>query len=42
MELDVNALDMLPAPEESRLMACTVTCGRSCYGATGTCGITQI
>ncbi|MEV7908568.1 ALQxL family class IV lanthipeptide [Streptomyces anulatus] len=31
MELDITALDMLPAQEESQLYPCQVTCGgKSC------------
>ncbi|WP_344982443.1 ALQxL family class IV lanthipeptide [Streptosporangium fragile] len=33
MELDITALDMLPAAEESKLKDCNVTCGLH----TGTC-----
>ncbi|WP_424530269.1 ALQxL family class IV lanthipeptide [Sphaerisporangium viridialbum] len=41
MELDVNALDMLPASEEPQLYPCQVTCppGGTCGGRT--CFITQ-
>ncbi|GAA4213775.1 ALQxL family class IV lanthipeptide [Microbispora amethystogenes] len=36
MELDVKALDMLPASEESELYPCQITCagGRTCGGWT--------
>ncbi|WP_424530270.1 ALQxL family class IV lanthipeptide [Sphaerisporangium viridialbum] len=41
MELDVNTLDMLPAPEEARLMYCTLTCAVTCRVG-NTCTITQV
>ncbi|GAA4213771.1 ALQxL family class IV lanthipeptide [Microbispora amethystogenes] len=33
MELDINALDMLPVPEESELYPCQFTCTRWTCGA---------
>ncbi|MFI6291305.1 ALQxL family class IV lanthipeptide [Nonomuraea sp. NPDC050790] len=39
MELDVTALDMIPAVEEERLYPCSITCeGITCKGRT--CRIT--
>ncbi|WP_200926737.1 ALQxL family class IV lanthipeptide [Sphaerimonospora mesophila] len=39
MELDLNALDMLPATEESQLQICSETCMISCK-RWATCGNT--
>ncbi|MFF4412970.1 ALQxL family class IV lanthipeptide [Streptosporangium sp. NPDC001559] len=39
MELDITALDLLPA-EESPLYVCTVTCARTCRLG-GTCQVTS-
>ncbi|WP_302893177.1 hypothetical protein [Actinomadura luzonensis] len=30
MELDIRALDLLPAQAESGLAACEITCGHTC------------
>ncbi|MEV7010254.1 ALQxL family class IV lanthipeptide [Streptosporangium sp. NPDC051022] len=38
MELDITALDLLPA-EESQLYPCQVTCSKTCHGYT--CFITS-
>ncbi|MEV7010255.1 ALQxL family class IV lanthipeptide [Streptosporangium sp. NPDC051022] len=40
MELDITALDLLPA-EESLLYPCTVTCARTCRLG-GTCQVTSV
>ncbi|WP_424530271.1 ALQxL family class IV lanthipeptide [Sphaerisporangium viridialbum] len=40
MELDINALDLLPAPEDTRLMGCTFTCAVTCR-TSDTCYRTQ-
>ncbi|MEU0484344.1 ALQxL family class IV lanthipeptide [Streptosporangium sp. NPDC006013] len=34
MELDIKALDLLPAQTESQLAACEVTCLVTCSGVT--------
>ncbi|GLW23007.1 MULTISPECIES: ALQxL family class IV lanthipeptide [Microbispora] len=39
MELDITALDMLPAPQESALQRCNVTFS-TCNDEYGTCGTT--
>ncbi|MGW2194437.1 ALQxL family class IV lanthipeptide [Streptosporangium sp. NPDC001682] len=34
MELDINALDLLPAQTESQLAKCEITCLVTCSGVT--------
>ncbi|MER6175408.1 ALQxL family class IV lanthipeptide [Streptosporangium sp. NPDC001681] len=40
MELDINALDLLPGRTEQHLRACTITCDVTCEQFT--CGVTQL
>ncbi|GII54299.1 hypothetical protein Pth03_26880 [Planotetraspora thailandica] len=42
MELDINALDMLPATGESQLWPCAPTCNPYTCGDASTCWITDI
>ncbi|MFF4412973.1 ALQxL family class IV lanthipeptide [Streptosporangium sp. NPDC001559] len=41
MELDITALDLLPAEEESPLYPCQVTCYPRTCGIGRTCQITE-
>ncbi|MGW0587023.1 ALQxL family class IV lanthipeptide [Streptosporangium sp. NPDC002607] len=34
MELDIDALDMLPAAKETQLYPCEITCTYTCKGTT--------
>ncbi|MDP9865139.1 MULTISPECIES: ALQxL family class IV lanthipeptide [Streptosporangium] len=41
MELNIAALDMLPATEEAGLQQCRMTCGETCSDPwSPTCGVT--
>ncbi|MER5619823.1 ALQxL family class IV lanthipeptide [Streptosporangium sp. NPDC002544] len=39
MELDINALDLLPGRTEQHLAGCTITCDVTCKQST--CGVTS-
>jgi hypothetical protein len=41
MELDINALDLLPGRTEQHLAACTITCDVTCRQS-ATCGVTSV